>query len=112
MVYPAPPSSWTASVVTCMAASEAKSFAIADAFPPPGAPTSAIEHARYTRRRAASTRVAMSASMNWMPWKSAIDEPNCFRSVVYCTAASSAPCAIPTAWAPTIGREPSSASIA
>ena len=46
----------------------------------------------------------MSASMNCTPWKSLIDLPNCLRSLVYAIAASSAPWAIPTAWAPMVGR--------
>ncbi len=46
----------------------------------------------------------MSASMNCTPWKSLIGLPNCLRSLVYAIAASSAPCAIPTACAPMVGR--------
>src|ERR1700694_4758352 len=46
----------------------------------------------------------MSASMNWTAWKSLISFPNCLRSLVYAIAASSAPCAMPTAWAPIVGR--------
>src|SRR5690349_580691 len=42
--------------------------------------------------------------MNWVLWKSAIDLPNCLRSLVYAIDASSAPCAIPTACAPMVGR--------
>jgi hypothetical protein len=33
--------------------------------------------ARRTSRRAASVSVAMSASIHWMAWKSAIGLPNC-----------------------------------
>src|SRR4029079_1731662 len=45
-----------------------------------------------------------SASMNWTPWKSLMDLPNCLRSLTYSIAASSAPWAIPTACAPMGGR--------
>ena len=58
----------------------------------------------YTINRAASTFIAMSASMNCTHWKSAMRLPNCLRSLVYAIAASSAPCAIPTACAPIVGR--------
>ncbi|SLJ82171.1 Uncharacterised protein [Mycobacteroides abscessus subsp. abscessus] len=33
-------------------------------------------------RRAASIFIAMSASMNWVFWKSAMAWPNCLRSLV------------------------------
>src|ERR1700760_1199353 len=46
----------------------------------------------------------MSASMNWTAWNELIDSPNCLRSLVYAIAASTAPCAMPTAWAPMVGR--------
>ena len=39
-----------------------------------------------------------------MPWKSAIRLPNCLRSLTYSRATSSAPWAIPTAWAPMVTR--------
>ena len=67
--------------MTRIAVSDANSFAIDDALPVPGGPASSSEHARYTSSAAASTWVAMSASMNWRPWKSASREPNCLRSL-------------------------------
>ncbi|SKT93838.1 Uncharacterised protein [Mycobacteroides abscessus subsp. abscessus] len=45
-------------------------------------PRSARAAAVYTMRRAASTFIAMSASMNCTPWKSLMDLPNCLRSLV------------------------------
>ena len=46
----------------------------------------------------------MSASMNWTPWKSATGLPNCLRSLTYPAAKSSAPWAMPTAWAAMVTR--------
>ena len=56
--------------------------------------------------------MAMSASMNWMPWNEAIGWPNCCRSFAYPVAASSAAWPMPTAIAPVIGRVMSSVRIA
>jgi hypothetical protein len=58
-------------VVTYIADSEANSFAIevsAGRFP---------AAARWSRPRDASTRVAMSASLNSIPWNLRIGWPNC-----------------------------------
>src|SRR3989441_379955 len=63
-------------------------------------------------RRAACTCMAMSASMNWMPWNAAIGWPNCCRSFAYATAASSAAWPMPTAIAPVAGRVTSRVRIA
>ncbi len=49
----------------------------------------------------------MSASLNWVAWNSLIALPNCFRWVAWRTAASYAPCAIPTARAAMESRPPS-----
>ena len=46
----------------------------------------------------------MSASMNWMPWNSAIALPNCLRSLTYAVACASAPAAMPTACAAIVTR--------
>ncbi len=51
-------------------------------------------------RRAAARSVASCATWNWMPWNSAMALPNCFRSLIYPTAASSAPWATPSICAP------------
>src|SRR5262245_30072043 len=68
-----------------------------------GSPRSARAAAVYTIRRAASSFIAISASMNCTAWKSAMALPNCLRSLTYAIAASSAPCAMPTACAPIVG---------
>src|SRR5579875_48354 len=72
--------------------------------PRSGSPRSARAAAVYTISRAASTFIAMSANMNCTPWNVLIDSPNCLRPLVYSIAASNAPCAIPTACAPIVGR--------
>ena len=98
------PNSCTALVVTSIATSEAKHFAAAEMKLSPGSPRWARAAAVYTINRAASTFIAMSASMNCTPWKSLTGLRNCLRSVVYAIAASKAPCAMPTACAPIVGR--------
>ena len=103
-MYPAPPNSCTAFVVTSMATSEAKHFAAEEMKLSPFSPRSARAAALYTISRAASIFIAMSASMNCTPWKSLTGLPNCLRSLVYPIAASSAPWAMPTACAPIVGR--------
>ena len=54
----------------------------------------------------------MSASIAEIIWNSPIARPNCFRSRAYFVATSSAPWAIPTAWAAIPGRERSNVCIA
>ena len=49
--------------------------------------------------------MAMSASMNWIPWKAPIGCSNARRSRAYPRAASRAAWAMPTAWAPMVGRD-------
>ena len=90
--------------MTAIAVSDALTLAAAEASVRPGALRSAIAAATYTCWRAASVRIAMSAIMNWTPWKSAMAWPNCLRSFTYAMVASSAPCAMPTAWAPMVSR--------
>src|SRR5664279_5015444 len=63
-----------------------------------------VEAACYTSVRAASTSMAMSAIMNCRAWNSASFLPNCLRSLTYAMPTSSAPWAIPIAWAPMVGR--------
>ena len=46
-------------------------------------PLRAIHAARHTSRRAASISVAMSASLNAMPWFMMIGLPNASRSLAY-----------------------------
>src|SRR5579862_8052267 len=48
--------------------------------------------------------MAMSATMNRRPWNSAMACPKAWRSFMYRTAWSRAPWAIPTDWAPMVGR--------
>jgi hypothetical protein len=55
-------------------------LAIAEYLPRSGSWRSIFAHARYSSSRAAAVRVSMSASLNWMPWNSAIAWPNCLRS--------------------------------
>jgi len=71
----------SASVATFMAASPAQHFAIDASYVLPRMPASTWRAAWWTMSRAAWTCMAMSASMNWMPWKSAIRWPNCRRSL-------------------------------
>src|ERR1035438_7963516 len=68
--------------------------------------------ARCVNRRAASISVAMSASLNPIAWNSLIALPNCLRSLEYFTAASYAPCAIPSPSAAMEMRPPSSTRMA
>src|SRR5512136_2664960 len=60
----------------------------------------------------ASIWVAMSASIHWRRWKWMTLWPNCWRWWTYLSVSSSAPSAIPSAWAPTPGREMSKVFIA
>src|SRR6201993_543804 len=62
-------------------------------------------------RRAASTWVAMSASLNWIAWCSAIGLPKVRRSWAYLSASSRARWARPTPRAATLTRPSSRASI-
>ena len=55
--------------------------------------------------RAASTLMAISASLNPTPWNCQMGLPNMTRSREYFVAYSSAPAAIPSACAPTPGRD-------
>src|SRR5437762_1237928 len=59
-------------------------------------PASRRKAARHVSRRAPSTRVAMSAILNWMAWNSAIAWPNCRRSRAYFIDASRQAWAMPT----------------
>src|SRR2546427_392400 len=95
-----------------MAASPAQHFAIDASKVLPRIPASTWRAAWCTIRRAACTCIAMSASMNWMPWNAAIGWPNCCRSFAYAAAASSAAWPMPTAIAPVIGRVMSRVRIA
>ncbi len=72
-----------------IAASLAKSFAI-DACRVKRSPRSFSVAARSAMRRAASSSVALSASIHWMAWKSAMGRPKAWRSLAYVVAASSA----------------------
>jgi len=74
-------------VVTSIATSEAKHFAADEIKLSAGSPRSARAAAVYTINRAASTFIAMSASMNCTPWKSLTGLRNCLRSLVYAIAA-------------------------
>ena len=64
--------------------------------------------ARETRRRAASSSVAMSASAACVSWKSARRLPNCTRALTRASVSSSARRAMPHAAAPTEVRKTSS----
>ena len=101
----------TAFVVTSMAVSAAKHFAIAASLVNT-TPSSRIAQARYTSRRAASIFMAISATISWIISKEAMGWPNCFRSFAYATATSSAAWARPTETAPTNGRAESSVCMA
>ena len=90
--------------------SEANSLAI-PASMSERSPASFIRAARCVSRRAASTWVAMSASLNWIAWCSAIGLPKVRRSCEYFSASSSARWASPTPRAATLTRPSSSASI-
>ena len=68
--------------------------------------------ARRVSRRAASSSVALSASIHWIAWKSAIGFPNCCRSRAYLVDASRAAWAMPQAWLAMPMRPPSRAIIA
>ena len=71
-----------------------------------------IQEARQTSRRAASISSFMRASVNAIAWFSMILRPNCSRSLAYSSAYSYAARAIPSACAPTVGREASKVCIA
>src|SRR3989442_3367531 len=75
-------------------------------------PASLRAAARCASARAASMRVAMSASLNCTAWKSSIGLPNCLRSAQYLSECSSALRAIATPCAPMPSRPASSPSIA
>ncbi len=62
--------------------------------------------------RAATSSVAMSASLNCSAWKLAIGLPNCLRSCMYCWACVSAPWAAPTEQVAMLMRPPSRPFIA
>ena len=79
VVYPLPPWTWMPSLVTRSAISVAKSFAIAASISI-GSPASQSCAAWYMSARAASTCVAMSASLKRIAWKSAMAWPNWTRS--------------------------------
>jgi len=66
----------------------------------------------WTMSRAACTCMAMSASMNWMPWKAAIGLAELLPLLRVAHGASSAAWAMPTPIAPVIGRVMSSVCIA
>src|SRR6218665_2350975 len=95
-MYPLPPKIWMALEVCATAASAAKHLAM-EAAAVASVPASSLCAAERTSRRAASVSFAMSASMNWMPWNSAIAWPNCLRILACSTDASSAACRMPTA---------------
>ena len=59
-----------------IAASEAKHFATLEKYVIRGSPASQSASALYTSRRAASSCIAMSASMNDTPWNSETAFPN------------------------------------
>jgi hypothetical protein len=96
----------------CCAVSVAKTFAIAASFGTSGPPASAAVAAAVTSSRAASIWVATSASACETAWKSRNAFPNASRDRVCAIAASSAASAIPTAPAPTLGRNRLSVVIA
>ena len=56
--------------------------------------------------------MAMSASMKRSPWNDPTGEPNWRRVQAYSSARSKAPCAMPSACAPTPGRETSNVFMA
>src|SRR6218665_728658 len=87
---------WIWLEVCATAASAAKHLAM-EAAAVASVPASSLCAAERTSRRAASVSFAMSASMNWMPWNSAIAWPNCLRILACSTDASSAACRMPTA---------------
>src|SRR6266550_872082 len=98
-------------VVTHIAVSDANSLAML-AYSVTSSPASLRAAARCASARAASIRVAISASLNCTAWKSSIALPNCRRSAQYLSDSSSALRAIPTPWAPIPSRPASSPSIA
>ncbi|CAM5696911.1 hypothetical protein SVIOM342S_06092 [Streptomyces violaceorubidus] len=81
-----------------------ESFAIAARFGTSGAPASYAVAAAYTIRRAASVRSAISATWWETAWRSRSLPPKASRAVVCARVASRAACAMPTAKAPTLGR--------
>ncbi len=89
------------------AMSDANSFAIA-ASAVKGSPRSFSVAARHTKRRAASTSVAMSASIHWIAWSSAMGLPKAWRSFAYASESSRQARAMPTACAAIPIRPPSS----
>ena len=73
-----------------------------------GWPVSMAQAPRSTISRAASSWVAMSASLNWVFWKSPIGRPNCLRLATYSCADSRARRAPPSEQAAMFRRPPSS----
>ncbi len=73
-----PPWIWTASDAAHDASRLALSFAIAASLRN-GCPVSRRDAARYVSQRAASSSVAMSASLNCTAWNFEIGCPNCTR---------------------------------
>ena len=90
-------------------ASVAKRLAMAQRMVASAAPASIAAAALNTISRAASISVAMSASLNWSAWNSAILRPNCSRVSMCSRAASKQARAPPSEQAPMLTRPPSSA---
>jgi hypothetical protein len=63
-----PPSTWTASVVTRIAASEATILAIAPGFVSRGSSCAIAVAAWYVSARAPAMSASIWASLNWIPW--------------------------------------------
>lgn len=72
----------------------------------------AIQAACQISSRTASISVRMSASANAIDWFSMTGRPNASRSPAYSSAYSYAARAMPSAWAPTVGRLTSKVAIA
>ena len=109
--YPFPPKICSASEVISSATSDAYCFAIADSIPY-GAWASLSSAAEYTSILAHLSFVAISAILNAIACCAAIGFPNCSLSLLYSTASSKAPCAIPSACAAIPILPPSSVAIA
>lgn len=90
---------------TYCAVSVAYSFAMAARRGTPGSPASYAAAAAYTSSRAASVRVAISATWWETACRSLSGPPNALRVAVCSTVASSAARAMPMAKAPTLGRK-------
>src|SRR6266545_2131980 len=111
-MYPAPPRICTAFSVTATATSPALSLLIEPSPASNGRLLRPIQAARHTSSRAASISMRMSASANATPWLSMIGRPNWTRLFAYSSAYSYAARAMPSAWAPTVGRDSSNVRIA